>query len=157
MALDTVEAALGAADVVVVVPDSLAGDFAALGARTVTDPGGGLDAAISHGLLAVDPTRGSAVLLGDLPGLQPAELSAALALATERVMVADADGTGTVLIAAPPGTAHDIAFGEGSRARHLALGYRELLEPWPGLRRDVDRPEHLGGLLGTRTRAIVER
>lgn len=158
MALDTVEAALAVADVVVVAPEEFAQPFAALGARVVTDPGGGLIAAIERGLADVPVANGSAVLLGDLPGLQPAELSAALAQADERVLVADADGTGTVLVAAPPGVTHDLGFGPGSRARHLASGYRELLEPWPGLRRDVDSPVHLEGLtLGPRTALNRER
>ena len=155
MALDTVEAALAVAHVVVVVPAPLFEPFRDLGATAVADPGTGLIGAIEVGLDAVPADHGSAVLLGDVPGLLPAELAAALAAATDRVMVADADGTGTVLIAAPPTVAHRVGFGPDSRARHLGLGYRELLEPWPGLRRDVDVAENLAGLdTGPRTRAL---
>lgn len=155
MALDTVEAALAVAPVIVVAPPSLFAGFAALGAVVLPDPGAGLIAAIESGLAAVPASRGSAVLLGDVPGVQPVELAAALAAATERVMVADADGVGTVLIAAPPGVTHQPGFGAGSRALHRASGYRELLEPWPGLRRDVDVAANLEGLAaGPRTTAL---
>lgn len=155
MALDTVEAALEVAPVIVVAPADLASDFEELGATVLPDPGTGLTGAIEAGLAAVPAGHGSAVLLGDVPGMQPVELAAALAAATDRVMVADADGVGTVLVAAPPGVAHEIGFGAGSRARHRASGYRELLEPWPGLRRDVDVAANLEGLAaGPRTTAL---
>lgn len=155
MALDTVEAALVVASVIVVVPDEFAAPFRALGASVVTDPDAGLTAAIERGLAEAPPRHGRAVLLGDVPAMTAAELAAALAMATDRVLVADADGTGTVLIAAPPGVMHDVGFGPDSRARHRARGYRELVEPWPGLRRDVDVAENLVGLTtGPRTRAL---
>lgn len=155
MALDTVEAALAVAPVIVVAPVNLAKDFEELGAVVLPDPGSGLIGAIEAGLGLVPAGHGSAVLLGDVPGVQPAELAAALAAATERVMVADADGVGTVLLAAPPGVTHELGFGVDSRARHLASGYRELVEPWPGLRRDVDVAANLVGLAaGPRTTAL---
>lgn len=155
MALDTVEAALEVARVVVMAPEHLAPVFEAIGATVITDQGGGLIAAIERGLAEVAPSSGSAVLLGDVPGVQPSELAEALAEARDRVMVADADGEGTVLIAAPPGVAHDVRFGVDSRARHREEGYRELDGPWPGLRRDVDIAENLEGLaVGPRTRAL---
>jgi 2-phospho-L-lactate guanylyltransferase len=153
MALDTIEAALAVAPVIVVTDDTMHVDAEALGATVVTDPGHGLIRAIEAGL-AVAPDGATAVLLGDVPGLDPAELRAALAAAAahDRAMVADADGDGTVLVVA----AHDhrLAFGPGSRTLHEQNGYIELLDPWPTLRRDVDRPEHLQGL--TRGRRTLE-
>ena len=156
MALDTIAAAVQVADVIVVTDETMRLDAESLGARTVADPESGLNRAIESGLALVTGT--SAVLLGDIPGLDPAELRAALtaAAAHPRAMVADADGTGTVLVVAQPGTPHRVAFGVGSRGAHLANGYVELLDPWPTLRRDIDRAEHLHGLtLGPRTAALL--
>jgi 2-phospho-L-lactate guanylyltransferase len=74
----------------------------------------------------------------DLPALRPDELAAALALARRRSFVADAEGSGTVLLAAPPGVPIDPRFGAGSAAAHAASGAEALAGDWPGLRRDVD-------------------
>jgi len=134
MALDTVEAALAVAPVLVVGGLQLSAGFAALGARVlVEEPGDGLNGAISRGLASVPGA--AAVLLADL--------------------VADAEGTGTTLI-----TGSTPAFGAGSRAAHLALGYRELeLTRTSGLRLDVDSPESLAAIprerLGPRTLRLV--
>ena len=51
--------------------------------------------------------------------------------------MADAAGTGTVLLAAA-GTALLPAFGAGSARRHAESGARRLDGRWPSLRRDVD-------------------
>lgn len=154
MALDTVEAALAVAPVIVVT--SSGSLFAALGARVVPDPGTGLIGAIYAGLASVEgPT---AVLLGDLPAVRPVELAAALEAAEGHPLsiVADADATGTALAAATPGATHALAFGPGSRAAHVAAGYVELVGDWPGLRRDIDLESHLDGLsLGPRTAAVL--
>jgi 2-phospho-L-lactate guanylyltransferase len=162
MALDTVEAALaasGVAGVVVVTSASFAEDFADLGATVVDDTAHDLRGAIALGLARTPPALGSAVLLGDIPALDPRELGAALAAAAFHplALVADADGSGTVLTTALPGVGHLIGFGRGSRAVHLASGYVELTEPWPSLRRDVDTAQHLAGLasLGPRTAALL--
>lgn len=158
MALDTVAAALRVAPVVVVTVGGA--EFQALGATVVQDHGGGLAAAIGDGLVASPSDRRSAVLLADHPALQSSELSAALAAANlhERAFVADAEGTGTALLAAHAPTGHDHAFGAGSRAAHLARGYVELRGDWPGLRRDVDVPDHLDDLpLGPRTSEFLRR
>ncbi len=70
--------------------------------------------------------------------------------------MADTEGTGTTLLAVTSG---DLApsFGPGSAAAHAASGAVALDGDWPGLRRDVDTPEHLTAAraLGTgpRTRA----
>lgn len=155
MALDTVEAALQVAPVVVVT--SHPEPFSSLGALVILDPGTGLNGAIAAAIEQVDgPT---AILLGDHPALRPAELSEALTAATEhdRALVADADGEGSALTTSMG--AHDLRFGEGSRARHRAEGYVELDGEWPGLRRDVDTAEQLAALdhLGFRTLALDAR
>lgn len=160
MALDTVAAAIaapGVVDVIVVTDAALTSAFETLGARVVTDAPAGLIPAIDWGIARATPHSGVAVLLGDLPALQPSELGAALAAAAvhPRAIVADQDGTGTALATATNG--HALAFGADSRAAHGAAGYVELAGEWPGLRRDVDLSEHLDGLpVGSHTTAALE-
>lgn len=144
---------------VIVVTAGDPAEFSRLGAEVVVDAGGGLNAAARQGIaLATGPV---AVLLGDLPALLPSELSAALAAAEghDRALVADADTEGTTLVTALRGALHSPAFGTGSRAAHLAAGYRELDVPAAsGLRRDVDTAEQLAALagrLGPRTAAAL--
>jgi 2-phospho-L-lactate guanylyltransferase len=160
LALDTVSAALAAAPVLVVTSRHAAAGFERLGARVVLDPGGGLQAAITAGLSAVQGAVG--VLLGDLPSLAPEELIAALEAAGRHPLafVPDAEGTGTAMVTML-GRA-ETAFGSGSRAAHAALGYVELELPLSsGLRRDVDTVEQLLALpverLGPRTARLVAR
>ncbi len=184
MALDTVTAALAAqavAEVIVVTSASARPTFVALGATVVTDTDTGTDvdtgtgtgtslsAAILAGLAqAAAPApsaRNVAILLGDLPALQPHELDLALALATQHPlsMVPDAAGTGTTLLAAGAGTVHAPAFGEGSAATHVARGYVVLeVAASSGLRTDVDTALDLEALaarastsLGRHTRAAL--
>lgn len=152
IALDTIEAALEVAPVIVVTDEIFRQDAESLGARTAPDPGHGLNPAIAAGLAAASDGA-TAVLLGDLPALDPRELREALAEAAahDRAMVSDADGAGTVLLVAAH---HDLAFGANSRALHVSRGYTELLGNWPTLRRDIDLPEHLLGL--TRGRRTLE-
>jgi 2-phospho-L-lactate guanylyltransferase len=132
-------------------------------------PGGPADAANPAAAAnPLDPTeftlgRNRAVLLGDVPALRPAELSAALevALAHPLAMVADSDGTGTTLATATAGHRHALAFGPGSRGAHVAAGYAELSGDWPGLSRDVDDQSHLdvlarAGMLGAHTSAHLQ-
>lgn len=165
IALDTLAAvaAAGADRVVVVTSDAVLDDAArAAGATVVADPGAGLAAAIEAGVAAT-ASGDVAVLLGDLPGLDPAELRHALALASRagRSFVPDADGVGTVLAAATRGLSLEPRFGEASAAAHAAAGFARLDLPadW-GLRRDVDVTAHLLGLrdagrLGPRTAALL--
>ena len=90
--------------------------------------------------------RGVVVLAADLPALRPEALAAALELAGQhpRAVVADAGGTGTVLLAAGRGVALEPSFGPGSRQRHLESGAVDLTDTLPpgdpteGLRHDVD-------------------
>ena len=146
LVLDTAAAALASpavAQVVAVTDDAeAAAALGALGARTVPDPSRpGLNAAVAHGAALGAPV---AALAGDLPALRPDELSAALAAARAvRRFVADAEGTGTVLLTAPSGDVLDPRFGPDSAAAHAASGARPLDGAWPGLRRDVDTPSDL--------------
>ncbi|WP_375489807.1 2-phospho-L-lactate guanylyltransferase [uncultured Jatrophihabitans sp.] len=89
------------------------------------------------------PGDGVAVLVADLPALRSAQLAAALAAAAAhpRAFVADAQGTGTTLLTAAPGTALDPLFGEDSARRHAVDAAR--LVAGAGLRRDVDTPQDL--------------
>ncbi|MDP9408525.1 MAG: 2-phospho-L-lactate guanylyltransferase, partial [Actinomycetota bacterium] len=69
--------------------------------------------------------------------------------------------TGTVLLTAGPGVALEPTYGEGSLARHVALGAARLELDTPGLRRDVDTPadlaEAVGLGLGPATLALLPR
>ena len=149
MALDTVDAVLGATSVarLVIVTSEEQVRTALDGMPRVQwldDPDAGLAGAIARGQdhlsVSATGTGPSAILLGDLPALRPAELDAGLAAARghQRAMVPDAEGTGTTLLTA--GRAQDLRpqFGHGSRAAHEAAGHRVLDQAGPGLRRDVD-------------------
>lgn len=153
-ALDTIAAALAAASVgrVIVVGDdaSLAG-----GAEFLAEPVGpdrGLLPAIRHGIAharSAGPVA-VAVLLGDLPALAPEELDGVLVAASRHPLafVRDADGTGTTLATAAPGTEFEPRFGPGSAARHAAAGFVELeASGAPGLTRDVDTVDGLEAVL----------
>ncbi|GIJ20068.1 2-phospho-L-lactate guanylyltransferase [Micromonospora lutea] len=122
----------------------------------------GLNAAFRHGAAGI--AGWVAGLTADLPALRPTELAAALHTALTgppgaRRFVADAPGTGTVLLAAPPGVPLDPRFGPGSAAAHAASGARPLAGDWPSLRRDVDTADDLAAAarigLGPRTTALV--
>ena len=164
---DTVAAVLACPavrDVLVVTDDpDAARAAAALGARVVPDrPGAGLNAALRFGADAVTGlTRPRAALAADLPALRPDDLAAALALAWRRSFVADAGGSGTVLLAAPAGVPLDPRFGPGSAAAHAASGAQPLTGDWLGLRRDVDTPADLRTVMelgaGAHTSAVLCR
>jgi 2-phospho-L-lactate guanylyltransferase len=135
----------------------------ALGAQVDDAAPDGLNPALEHGaarLRAADPRLGVAALAGDLPGLRPDQLAAALAQVGPgaRAFVADAPGTGTSLLAAGPGAALLPAYGPGSRQRHLDSGAAELAAA-AGLRLDVDTPADLRRALdlgvGARTAAAA--
>jgi 2-phospho-L-lactate guanylyltransferase len=134
----------------VVTDDPLAGAaLAAAGAAWLRDlPRAGLNAAFAHGARRAvrGPVRGTAALAADLPAVRPAELAAALDAAAGsagRAYVADAAGTGTVLLTALWGLDLDPRFGPGSAAAHAHSGAAALAGDWPGLRRDVDTPADL--------------
>jgi 2-phospho-L-lactate/phosphoenolpyruvate guanylyltransferase len=153
-ALDSATAALACRDVrdVLVVTNDRDAALALteLGVRVVHDtPDAGLNAALEIGVSAVrrsDPEAAVAAMLGDLPALRPEVLEAAFAGGGQhaRWFVADADGTGTTLLAASGGSALRPSFGPGSRDSHSLSGAVDLMAPdLQRLRRDVDTEEHL--------------
>jgi 2-phospho-L-lactate/phosphoenolpyruvate guanylyltransferase len=169
MLLDTIEAALGAKQVLAVLvvtdDDGIATAATQVGAVVVPDvPGQGLNAAFLHGIemaVAQYPSAGVALLAGDLPALRHSELEAALAVAESSrgmVAVADHEGVGTTMLASRVAARLRPAFGVGSFARHRALGAVAVEgDELNGLRRDVD---DAGGLqaaialgVGSRTAA----
>ena len=172
MAADTVAAALQAAPVatvLVVTDDREVRQMAVeLGAVVLADaPGAGLNEALGYGAayaLERWPDRGRCGLAGDLPAIRPTELTAVLRVAAGlgEAFVADADGTGTALYAAAPGSAFRPRFGPASRRQHLDGGAAEITADATravlgGLRRDVDTVDDLRAAaaigLGPRTRA----
>lgn len=165
--LDTVGAAVSAASVARVTVVTAAGAidvFERLGAQALVEPQPpSLAAAIDAGLAACNLDTPRAVLLGDIPSLTGEALDVALALAARhpRAVVGDADGTGTTLLTAMRGQAHTPAFGGGSLARHIGLGYTPLTTGVPErVRADVDTVEalvHAAALgLGAETSAVLD-
>ncbi|GLY16139.1 hypothetical protein Kisp01_31540 [Kineosporia sp. NBRC 101677] len=172
--LDAVLATPAVAEVVVVTPDprlaQAAGSAGAL-VRGESRPGSGLTGAIEDGLRGLEGP--CAVLLGDLPALRAADLDLALqhagkALTTPRqgrptapsmVFVPDADGVGTVLLAALDPARMQPAFGPESASRHAESGALRLDLDLPALRRDVDTQADLEVAqsfgLGRRTLAFL--
>ncbi|GAA1772329.1 2-phospho-L-lactate guanylyltransferase [Luedemannella helvata] len=159
LARDTVLATLrcpAVGRVVVVTNDPTAqAATAALGAVVLPDaPDAGLNQALAYGATTVrsrlngSDTPGVAAIAADLPALRPDDLSAALRAAAElatvparaarRAFVTDTAGTGTVLLAAPPGVPLQPSFGAGSAAAPAAGGAVAVEGPLVSLRRDVD-------------------
>ncbi|MFK4808209.1 2-phospho-L-lactate guanylyltransferase [Microbacterium sp. ZW CA_36] len=170
IALDTLTAASVCelvAQVVVVTDDAtLAREAAMIPAlRFVPErDAGGLDAAVAVGVAAIDPDgrMPRAALLGDLPALRPDDLAEALraAASVDRAVVPDAEGTGSTLVTARAGVAWETSFGDGSFARHVALGCEALpIADASTLRRDVDTAAQLTAAaalgLGPRTAALL--
>lgn len=153
LALDTVGAVLACADVrgaLVVTDDAAVADAVrARGAQVAADrPRAGLNEAFAYGASLVPGW--TAALTADLPALRATELAAALRAAAERPgrsFVADAPGSGTVLLTASPGVLLDPRFGPGSAAAHAASGARRLAGRWPTVRRDVDTAADLSAAL----------
>jgi 2-phospho-L-lactate guanylyltransferase len=149
MAEDTVRACVAAGSVrrVVVVTDDPDGAAmaAAAGASVVADePDAGLNPALRHGAAHAAASLADAGIVtvsSDLPALRPDDLDAVLraASAYRRAIVADAAGTGTVLLAAVSVADFQPAYGELSRSVHVGGGAVDLSESAPDrLRRDVD-------------------
>ena len=170
MLVDTITAARDVAavrSVTVVTPDPLASRAARdLGAAVVADPTGPdhpdpLNNAILAACGPVSETTSNIVVLqGDLPALQPGELSDALVSAAlfQRSFVPDRQGTGTAALFAF-GVPLDPRFGTGSARRHRDSGAVELVGVWPGLRCDIDTPDDLAAAqalgVGAATAAAV--
>lgn len=137
------------ADVVVVGdPDALGPRAADLGVGIVPDEGAGdLNRALAAAAARVARAdRGVAVMLADLPCLRTVDLESALTEALAlgvRAFVADAAGTGTTLLSAPPGVDLDPRFGRGSAQAHAASGALPLAGGLASLRLDVDTTEDL--------------
>lgn len=159
IALDTVAAIAATPEVgrvvVVTADEGVAWELRGVdGVQVVVEPEPqGIAAAVSLGLDTLEETEDRAVLLGDLPALTPDDLVAALALAArvDRGFVPDREGGGTTAVTAIGGTELLHRFGQGSAARHAALGLVRLGVPKEStLRRDVDTPEQLAAaeLLG---------
>lgn len=163
MAQDVALVAASIGPVLVVTDDPVAA--AALPAASVEPdlPWAGLSAAVGHGA-AVAAARWPAtcvvVLAADLPALTVDALGAVVdalvapacavahGRATSSGVVADADGVGTVLLAAPAGTPLVPAYEGGSFARHRVGGAADLTPYADGrLRRDVDTVADLAAAL----------
>ena len=142
------------------------------GARALVRAEPGLNASLDAGgaLLASEGATAVLVVLGDVPGLRAADVTALTAalgeLGPRGVVLAPARDGGTAALLRRP---HDViacAFGPQSAQRHRELArcggvpLREL--DLPGLAIDLDRPEDLADFLagpgaGPRTRALLAR
>lgn len=113
----------------------------------------GIVRALSHG------AECAALLPGDCPLLDPAELDGALErMSAGRVaVVPDRHGTGTNALLLAPADAIGPAFGEGSMARHCdradRAGHAVAVERLPSLALDLDTPDDLSALVA----ALAER
>ena len=122
-ALDTIEAALGAADVevllVVASDPQVRESLSSFDVVVIDEPVvPGLNVAVRHGaklLARHQPAAGVVALCADLPALKSAELSAVLLQAGDhdRSFLADAAGSGTTLLSARPGIDLDPQPGRG--------------------------------------------
>ncbi|EFC83732.1 2-phospho-L-lactate guanylyltransferase [Parafrankia sp. EUN1f] len=133
------------------------------------EPRSGLNPAFAHAAALarrLHPGWGTAALSADLPALRPQELRRALTVApsTGHAVLADAVGTGTVLLSAAPGTELRPRFGSGSFRAHRDAGAADLTgllrDQVPGLRRDVDTVSDLADAralgLGPATRRVLK-
>jgi 2-phospho-L-lactate guanylyltransferase len=159
MARDVIAALLatrGIRRVVVVTDDPTAAEVFLRDTVVIADePRAGLSAALSHGAavaFARWPTDGVLAVASDLPALTPAAVAAVLAAAPDdppcRFVVADALGSGTALLAAPPGLRLNPRFEGDSLAAHVAGGASDLTAYAPaGLRQDVDTADDMTAVL----------
>jgi 2-phospho-L-lactate guanylyltransferase len=131
-------------------------------------PNQGLNPALAHGATLAHrrwPGHPLAALSADLPALRTVELRHALLEADNhaRAVLADAAGTGTVLLTAATGDALGPSFGPHSHDAHRRSGAVDLTDALgasvPGLRRDVDTVEDLAQAqdlgLGGATAAVL--
>jgi 2-phospho-L-lactate guanylyltransferase len=131
----------------------------------------GQSAAAARGIEAAVERGAERVLLvpGDCPSLDPAEVSALLAVDADVVIVPDRHGTGTNSLLLTPPDVMAPAFGEGSFERHRGLAHAAgasiHVAAAGSLELDVDTPDDLAALrraLGARpggaarTRALLE-
>jgi 2-phospho-L-lactate guanylyltransferase len=106
------------------------------------------------------PFNGIAMIAGDLPGLEPAELDAVVDELDERtgpLLVADHHRAGTSMLLHTFGHFPAIAFGEGSLIAHERFGYQQVQHHVPSLRHDVDTLSDLTHVLSTSSSAMHTR
>lgn len=153
----------------VVTPTSELADLAlGRGAKAVVQgPAGGLNAGFNQAVAKVSdcaPYEALMLMPGDLPLIEPDELSAAaLLLRTHAIVLAPALDGGTGLVGLRAGATLPLAFGANSFKRHAAAagkaGVPVAILAAGSLSRDVDRPEDLFGVLengpATRTAAFL--
>jgi len=124
----------------VVTADRYVGQWAVdHGATTIRDPGGGLDAAVSGAVAAVDGPW--IVAHADLPFVTASALASVAAIAEgSTVLVPSLDG-GTTIVAGYG--AFPFSFGPSSFHRHLAATPQARVVTSGALSIDVDTPRHL--------------
>jgi 2-phospho-L-lactate/phosphoenolpyruvate guanylyltransferase len=154
MMIDTIREALAVPSlqtVTVVTPDEVAAKAALeMGAQVLSDPTpdghrNPLNNAIAAAESVIRQSTSNVIALqGDLPALQPQELTEAItaARAYRRSFVGDRHGTGTSALFAF-GVPLEPQFGPDSAKRHQHSGAIELTGAWPGLRCDIDTPDDL--------------
>jgi 2-phospho-L-lactate guanylyltransferase len=148
---------------IVVTGDPIAQELAAeAGAEVVPDPAdGGHIEAVQAGIARAEAEGARCVVLlpGDCPLLDPRELDRLLTGVPERYVgiVPDRHGPGTNALVLSPPDAIVPAFGEGSRARHVAAakeaGIAYNVEELPSLGLDLDTPADIIAL----TRELAAR
>jgi 2-phospho-L-lactate/phosphoenolpyruvate guanylyltransferase len=149
--LTTLATVRGLAGVAVVTPEPI--DLVT-GPRHITDPGGGLNAALDSGIrvLAGDGAQSVVVLPADIPFAAPQEVESLLSVGREAevVIVPDRSGSGTNALFLSPPTAIQPIFGPDSFRRHVhraqAGGLRTRSLSLPGIGFDIDTPGDLNRL-----------
>ena len=155
MARDVAAAAVGCSvvgAVLLVTDDPLVADKVPADRVEPDVPRAGLSAAVAHGASAALSRwhrSGVVVLAADLPALTSATLADVLsALVDDRGVVADAAGSGTVLLATRPGTPLAPSYEGPSFLAHRASGAVDLTSvAAAGVRRDVDTVDDLAEAL----------
>jgi 2-phospho-L-lactate guanylyltransferase len=156
--LEAIAAARAVERTVLVSGDPLAQEIAAESAATVevvpdpADEGHSVAALAGIARAEVDGAERVVLLPGDCPLLEPRELDRLLTGLPQRfvAVVPDRHGTGTNALALSPPDAIEPAFGEDSRARHVAAARAAevpcAVEELPSLALDLDTPADLVAL-----------
>jgi len=156
MVRDTVEAVVATAGVarVIVLWDDVADAGMVSSVEGLGTTGQCLNDALAFGAAHVrhdDPDVALAVVPGDLPALDPADLNRCLAIAGghRRAFLPDADGTGTTILTATARVDLAPAYGRSSTLAHAASG-AHLIDPVGllSVRADVDDLASLARALG---------
>ncbi len=137
-------------EVVVLTPDPVLGSVVrSWGVTWLLDHvTGSLNAAVRAGVRRLrSPVGGVAVMVADLPALDPHELDQALGQMIDsdggRLCVADHVGRGTTLLASREASTLTPMFGDGSASRHHDIGFSLATGALAGLRQDVDTLDDL--------------